>query len=79
VTGASSGIGFDVTSCAEQEFDLLIAADRPSIHDAAQWLHPSRERGVDPRCLPRGTGKGRVSLAVKTDVMGAAVGALIIL
>jgi hypothetical protein len=48
VTGVSSGIGFDVTSCAEVEFDLLMAADRPSRHDAAQRLHPSRERGVDP-------------------------------
>jgi NAD(P)-dependent dehydrogenase (short-subunit alcohol dehydrogenase family) len=37
VTGASSGIGYELAKCcAEQGFDLLIAADQPSIHEAAQ-------------------------------------------
>jgi short-subunit dehydrogenase len=37
VTGASSGIGYELAKCcAEQEFDLLIAADQPSINNAAQ-------------------------------------------
>ncbi len=36
VTGASSGIGFELAAiCAEEGFDLLIAADRPEIHAAA--------------------------------------------
>lgn len=37
VTGASSGIGFELAKqCAENGFDLLIAADQPEIEQAAQ-------------------------------------------
>jgi uncharacterized protein len=37
VTGASSGIGYELAKCcAEHRFDLLVAADQPAIHDAAQ-------------------------------------------
>lgn len=37
ITGASSGIGYELAKCcAEQGFDLLIAADQPSITNAAQ-------------------------------------------
>ena len=36
VTGASSGIGLELAViCAQEGFDLLIAADRPEIHDTA--------------------------------------------
>jgi uncharacterized protein len=39
VTGASTGIGFELArECGEHGFDLLIAADEPQIHDAAQAL-----------------------------------------
>lgn len=42
VTGASSGIGFELaTICAKEGFDLLIAADRPEIHEAAERLRAS--------------------------------------
>jgi short-subunit dehydrogenase len=45
VTGASSGIGLELaTICAQEGFDLLIAADRPEIHTAADRL---REFGVE--------------------------------
>src|SRR5919108_2686433 len=37
VTGASAGIGYELAKCcAEHGFDLLIAADQPAIHHAAQ-------------------------------------------
>ena len=36
VTGASSGIGLELAAmCAEEGFDLLVAADRPEIQAAA--------------------------------------------
>jgi uncharacterized protein len=37
VTGASSGIGYELAKCcADHGFDLLIAADEPAINEAAQ-------------------------------------------
>lgn len=37
VTGASSGIGYELAElCVKHGFDLLIAADEPEIHQAAQ-------------------------------------------
>jgi short-subunit dehydrogenase len=39
VTGASSGIGFELAKfCAQDGFDLLIAADEPQIDDASEKL-----------------------------------------
>jgi short-subunit dehydrogenase len=44
VTGASSGIGYELAKrCAEQGYDLLIAADEPESHEAALDL---RDLGV---------------------------------
>jgi len=44
VTGASSGIGYELAKlCAENGFDLLIAADQPEIHQVAREL---RGKGV---------------------------------
>ena len=43
VTGASSGIGFYLAKeCVANGFDLLIAADRPEIHQAARTLSTDR-------------------------------------
>jgi uncharacterized protein len=37
VTGASTGIGYELAKCcAENGFDLLVAADEPEIHQAAE-------------------------------------------
>lgn len=42
ITGASSGIGFELAKIASQEgYDLLIAADEPEIQDAATELRAS--------------------------------------
>src|SRR5947209_4785200 len=39
VTGASTGIGFELAKqCAQNGFDLLIAADEPAVHEAAEIL-----------------------------------------
>ena len=39
VTGASTGIGFELARCAiENGFDVVVAADEPRIHDAADKL-----------------------------------------
>ncbi len=39
ITGASTGIGYELAKlCARNGYDLLIAADEPAIHDAAQHM-----------------------------------------
>ena len=49
VTGASSGIGYELAArCAREGFNLLIAADMPEIHDAASRL---RDAGASVEAL----------------------------
>ena len=49
VTGASSGIGYELAKrCAENGFDLLVAADEPSINDAVQEF---RRLGVEAEAV----------------------------
>jgi uncharacterized protein len=41
VTGASSGIGYELAKrCAEHGYGLLIAADEPEIHEATLLRWP---------------------------------------
>lgn len=48
VTGASTGIGYELAKCcAEHGFDLVIAADEPEINAAAESLHRSGAK-VEP-------------------------------
>jgi len=54
VTGASSGIGLELAIiCAQEGFDLLIAADRPEIHTAAQRIREFAAEGCCRRNRPR--------------------------
>ena len=49
VTGASTGIGYELAKCcAEGGFDLIIAADEPQIQRAAADV---RARGSDVRAI----------------------------
>jgi short-subunit dehydrogenase len=42
VTGASSGIGLELAAiCADDGFDLIVAADRPDIHNVAARFRTS--------------------------------------
>ena len=61
VTGASSGIGYELAKCcAEQGFDLLIAADQPTIYQAAQEF---RAPGGGRRGRPCHAGRRRTLYA----------------
>lgn len=45
VTGASTGIGYELARCcAQAEYDLVVAADEAKIHDAAENF---RSHGID--------------------------------
>jgi short-subunit dehydrogenase len=66
VTGASSGIGFELAKCcAENGFDLLIAADEPQIHEAAATLR-TEGATVEPLELDLATVEGVDALCAAT-------------
>ncbi len=49
ITGASTGIGYELAKCAAQDgYDLVIAADEPRIQEAALKL---REFGVNVEAM----------------------------
>ena len=60
VTGASTGIGFELARCcAEEGFDLIVAANEPAIELAAQAFRCCRRRSGD---RPRNAGRGQQTL-----------------
>jgi short-subunit dehydrogenase len=77
VTGASSGIGLELARlCADQGFDLIVAADEPAIEDAAKEL---AGRGVS--CTPvecdLATAHGVAALTEAIAATGRTVDALL--
>src|ERR1700709_514910 len=51
VTGASTGIGLELARlCAQQRFDLIIAADEPLIENAARELSQSAAGSTPVQC-----------------------------
>lgn len=56
VTGASSGIGYELARCCvEHGFDLLIAADEPAIPQAAEDMRRMRIRPARRATMSRPT------------------------
>jgi short-subunit dehydrogenase len=54
VTGASTGIGYEFAKrCAENGFDLVVAADEPEISAAAEQFRRSGARVEAFRVPPR--------------------------
>jgi short-subunit dehydrogenase len=77
VTGASSGIGFELArQCAQHFYDLIIAADEEEINAAAQTL---REDGVDVTAVEAdlATLEGVEKLCVAVEETGRPVSALL--
>ncbi len=73
VTGASSGIGFELARlCARNGFDLIVAADEPEIHAAGEML---REKGVGVEVVETGLdtvdGVDRLMLALDSRPVAA--------
>jgi short-subunit dehydrogenase len=67
VTGASSGIGYELAKCCGRNgFDLLVAADEPAINDAAREFGAL---GVEARAIEAdlATSEGVDSLYAATD------------
>src|SRR4051794_3649096 len=77
VTGASTGIGYELaTVCAENGFDLVIAADEPKINQAAQALR-TLEAEVEAVEADLATSQGVEKLYDKARSLGRPVDALL--
>ena len=73
VTGASSGIGYELAKlCVQNGFDLLIAADEPEINQAASTLRIDGAK-VDPLQVDLATAEGvdRLHAAIGGRPVGA--------
>lgn len=75
VTGASTGIGYELAKCcAEQGFDLLIAADQSAIHQAAQEL---RRRGATVKAIEADLATRHGVETLYAEIQGRPVDALL--
>jgi uncharacterized protein len=77
VTGASTGIGLELARlCAEQRFDLIIAADEPLIENAARELEQTGVRCTPVQC-DLATAEGVEKLTRAINASGRPVDALL--
>jgi short-subunit dehydrogenase len=77
ITGASSGIGYELARCcAENGFDVLIAADQPELAEAAENL---RSLGAEVRAIQTdlATAKGVEELYAAAQALGRPIDALL--
>lgn len=75
VTGASTGIGYELAKrCAEEGLDLIIAADEPQIHQAAQDF---RALGVEVEAVEADLATREGVDQLYATVKGRPVGALL--
>jgi short-subunit dehydrogenase len=77
VTGASTGIGFELARlCSQSNYDLIIAADEPEIEDAAGDLSTNGALVIPVQC-DLSTAAGVKQLLEAIDGTGRAVDALL--
>lgn len=75
VTGASTGIGYELAKCcAEDGFDLLIAADEPEIQQAAEDF---KQLGVNVEAIEADLATTEGVDALYAAIEGRSVGALL--
>src|ERR1700722_17641152 len=67
VTGASTGIGLELARlCAQQRWDLIIAADEPLIDNAARELSETGIRCIAVQCdLATAEGVAQLTSAIR--------------
>ena len=58
VTGASTGIGYELAKCCAQEgFDLVVVADEPEIKTAVKISKPCAQRSMSAHAAQAHIGK----------------------
>ena len=79
ITGASSGIGFELAKqCIEHDMDVLICAEDAGIETAAETLGASGKTTVQTVCVDLSTYDGVEQLAERIAQLGRPVDALLL-